>query len=333
MKTGIVIVSYNTRDLLRECLRSVFAKTMLATTQHLDFRIVVADNGSTDGSPEMLREEFPGVIVVETSGNIGFGRANNAGVAALDAAAIATGEQSAEYLFFLNPDTLLINNAVKILADFLDAHPAVGIAGGNLYAADGVTPAQSFSPQHGLEWELLNLAPNFIKRLLRGPEMWFNYGIEPRRVGYISGADLMVRRSMLDPMRGSEVFDPDFFMYYEDMELCVRVRRLSGAQVMSVPDARIVHLAGQSCTVSRRKFAMLQDSKYIYYRKIRGAFYTRLVYHFSQAGYRFHALLGLLTLNIDKREQYAERAALNREAWQRFKKSAPEIPGGKNANP
>lgn len=311
MRVGIVIVSYNTCGLLRDCLLSVYG-----LTHGVDFGVAVVDNGSSDGSPEMVRGEFPQVVLVETGENLGFGRANNRGVEALLAVSRTDSVSwELEYLFFLNPDTVLENNAVKILADYLDGHSQAGIVGGNLYDGTGA-PAQSFSPIHGLWWELIKLMPEGIKRWVWRPQAWFNYSLAPREVGYISGADLMVRRAALC---GTLPFDPDFFMYYEDMELCVRVRRLSGLAVVSVPQARIVHLAGQACSVSRRRFAMLQDAKYLYFTKVHGIFYARLVYLVSQGGYRAHAWLGRVMRNHAKRDRYAEWAQINGAAWRSFR--------------
>ena len=305
MRIGIIIVSYNTCGLLGDCLRSLFRWIEPADPK---IRVAVVDNGSTDGSVEMVRGEFPEVVCVEAGENLGFGRANNLGVKQLEEA-----YGRAEFLFFLNPDTVLLNDAVGILADFLERNPPAAAAGGNLYGADGSSPAQSFSPVHGLRWELIALMPNRIKRLVWPPRTWFNYGSEPRQVGYLSGADMLVRR---DALGTATAFDPDFFMYYEDMELCVRLRRAGGG-VWSVPAARIIHLAGQSSRVSRTKFERLQEAKYLYYTKVHGLCYARTAYRLSQTGYRAHAWLGRLTGNRAKHERYAEWAEINAETWRR----------------
>ena len=309
IRVAVVIVSYNTRALLRDCLTSLFRKTRMAADE---FRVVVVDNASSDDSVRMVREEFPAVLCIEAGENLGFGRANNLGVERIVA---ECGE--VKYLFFLNSDTLLLNDAVGRLADFLDATPRAAAAGGNLYAADGVTPAQSFSPVHGLDWELLRLMPNAVKRRAWPPETWFNYGMEPIRVGYISGADLMVRREALG---GRQPFDPDFFMYYEDVEICVRLTR-AGYEVWSVPEARIVHLGGQSCTVSRQKFERMQQAKYLYYDKTRGAAYSGWVYRLTQLGYRAHEWLGRMTGNAAKRDRYREWAEVNAQVWRARRRS------------
>ncbi|WP_294594384.1 glycosyltransferase family 2 protein [uncultured Rikenella sp.] len=300
MRIGIVIVNYNTCALLRNCLQSL--ATYLSHGGEETIRVAVVDNGSTDGSAEMVRSEFPEVVCVEAGENLGFGHANNLGVKVLEE---RFGE--AEYLFFLNSDTVLLNDAPAILAEFLDNRPEAGVAGGNLFRADGTAPNRSFASVHGLGWEL----PAFIKRRLWPNEPWFNHTSEPRQVGYIVGADLMVRRAAL---KNREAFDPDFFMYYEDIELCVRIRR-SGFEVWSVPQARIIHLAGQSCTVPNTKFQRIQESKYIYYNKVHGTSHARWAYRLAQTGYRLHAAWGRLTGNHAKRERYAEWAEINAAAW------------------
>jgi GT2 family glycosyltransferase len=138
MDVSIIIVSYNTKALLKQCLVSVFEKT-----HDIRFEVIVVDNASHDGSPQMVREEFPGVRLVESE-NKGFGHANNVG----------TKHAKGKYLFLLSPDTIVLNNAVKILFDFIDRHPNVGICGGNLFDADK-KPAlsyQMFLPS--IFWEL-----------------------------------------------------------------------------------------------------------------------------------------------------------------------------------
>lgn len=305
MRIGIIIVSYNTCDLLRNCLRSLFD-----FTKETNIRVAVVDNGSTDGSVEMVRAEFPTVVCEEAGENLGFGRANNLGVRLLE-------ERfgRAEYLFFLNPDTVLLNDAVGILADFLDRNPEAGACGGNLYGTDGQTPALSFSPLHGLRWELTTLLPNGIKRRVWPPDTWFNFGEKPLQVGYVAGADLLIRREALGT---APAFDPDFFMYYEDMEICVRIRR-AGFGIWSVPQARIVHLAGQSCKVSRTKLERLLETKYIYYTKLYGRRYAHRAYLLLQAGYRLHAGLGRLTHNRAKQARYSEWAEVNAAVWRQYR--------------
>ena len=125
MDVSIIIVNYNTCDLTRNCLKSVFEQT-----KDIDFEVIVSDNGSKDGSIEMIKKEFPQVILIENNANLGFGAANNRGLK------IAKGK----YVFYLNSDTILLNNAVKCFFDYWENSPekdTIGALGGNLLNEDG----------------------------------------------------------------------------------------------------------------------------------------------------------------------------------------------------
>ena len=121
---SIIVVNYNTKELTRNCLKSVFERT-----DGISFEVIVSDNGSTDGSQEMIRAEFPEVVLIENDANIGFGAANNR------ALAVARGK----YVFYLNSDTVLLNNAVKMFFDYWENSPAkesIGALGANLLDED-----------------------------------------------------------------------------------------------------------------------------------------------------------------------------------------------------
>lgn len=225
---SIIIVNYRSKALVQECLKSV-----MQFTHDVSYEVIVVDNASSDGIGEMLLSEFgnhPEVHFIQLAENMGFGRANNAGFD------VARGR----YLFCLNPDTLLLNNAVKILADFLDSHPDAGACGGNLFNVQ-MCPTLSFRRFFpGIRWELnefLNLKP---EKLLWGVNRDFNHTGRPMQVAYITGADLMLRREAIDRCGP---FRKEFFMYYEETDLCRRIHR-DGWKIYSVPEARIQHLEG-----------------------------------------------------------------------------------------
>jgi GT2 family glycosyltransferase len=249
MNVSIIIVSYNTQALLKQCLASVFEKT-----QDIKFEVIVVDNASHDGSPQMVREEFPNVTLIESPANLGFGRANNLGAQAA----------KGKYLFLLNPDTIVLNNAVKILAEFLDNNPKAGICGGNLFDADK-KPAPSyhmFLPS--ILWELNLFTSNMLGKLRYGKNFYFNHTQRPRKVGYITGADLMISRDLFQHLNG---FDPDFFVYYEETELTFRVKK-AGYEVYSVPQAEIIHLEGQTFSGNwERRAKMFLEGRGKYYQK------------------------------------------------------------------
>lgn len=249
MDVSIIIVSYNTKDLLQNCLASIYEKT-----KGTCFEVIVIDNASKDGSVAMVRTHFPNVILIESEINLGFGKANN------QASLHARGN----HLFFLNSDVLLLNNAVYILSNFLYQNPLIAICGGNLYSAD-LKPATSFSQtMPGVLTDIDYFFGHFFSRLKYGRNLNFNYTKKDIKVnGFISGADLMINRHLFLKNNG---FDPDFFLYFEETELTYRIRS-KGYAVYSVPKAKIIHLEGAS-ELSKRSTALSSfQSKFIYYRK------------------------------------------------------------------
>ncbi len=226
MDVSVVIVNYNTKDLLINCINSVIEKT-----KNIDYEIIVSDNNSGDNSVEALKNKFPAIKILALNENIGFGRANNEGIK----------QAKGKYIFCLNPDTLLVNNAVKILFDFMETHPQTGAAGGNLYDKN-MKPIYSF----GYGDDIISLL--FRKTILK----WTHRPIFRRikdyeknrdkskvqEVNNITGADLMLRKSVLDEVG---VFNEKFFMYFEETELETRIRR-AGYKIFFVPDSKIIHL-------------------------------------------------------------------------------------------
>ena len=246
MDVSIIIVNYNTVSFLTNAIDSIFEKT-----RDIEYEIIVVDNNSSDNSKSILAEKYGDkVIYLTLSKNIGFGRANN------EATKIAKGRN----LFFLNPDTIPLNNAVKILSDYLDKNPSVGCCGGNLYNEKGL-PMHSFSRYiPSFLGELNTLTLNVFSRLIFDKSLEFNYTDKPLEVGYITGADLMTRKAVLDE---TGIFDTDFFMYYEEAELTYRIKR-NRYKVISIPQAKIIHLEGKS---SSNTIKLKMRSRRIYYKK------------------------------------------------------------------
>ncbi len=249
MDVSVIIVNYNTGHLLRQALASIFDKT-----QDIEFEVIVVDNSSTDNSLEISRNCFPKVMFIKCE-NRGFGYANNEGVK------YAKGK----YLFFLNPDTILINNAIKILFDFMEKNQKCGICGGNLFTEDSheTHSYKMFFPS--IFWELnLFFKPGALEMLRYGKDAKFNHSTKPMRVGYITGADLMIRSNLFTALQG---FDIDFFVYFEETELAYRVKK-AGYEVINVPEAEIIHLEGQSFSENwEKRIKMFLESRKIFYRK------------------------------------------------------------------
>ena len=250
MDVSIIIVNYNIISLLIVAVDSVLEKT-----EGIEYEIIVVDNNSSDNSKNILAEKYGDrVIYFALPENIGFGRANNEG------AKIARGRN----LFFLNPDTILLNNAVKILSDFMDNNPRVGCCGGNLFDVDG-NPTNSFARLITLSIiETFNvLFGNLLNKIIYRKNINFNYTNKPLKVCWITGADLMIRKYVFDRLHG---FDPAFFMYCEEVELEYRVRK-AGYKVFSVPYAKIIHLEGKSFSSDYDKINKYLISKKIFMQK------------------------------------------------------------------
>lgn len=230
MDVSIIIVNYNTRKLTQNCLDSIFKNT-----SGVSFEVILVDNASNDGSVELFKQE-KSIQFIKSDKNLGFGMANNEGFK------IAKGK----YVFCLNPDTLLLNNAIKILFDFMETHPNAGVCGGNLYDCD-MNPTHSYRMTlPSIWWEIDYHLGYLFGKLLWGRNLEFNYTDKLRSVGYITGADMMVRKEIIDKVGG---FSKRFFMYYEECELTYRIRK-AGYEVYSVPEAKIQHLEGKSFKTS-----------------------------------------------------------------------------------
>jgi len=251
MDVSIIVVSYNTSRLTRDTLRSVFEHT-----RGIDFEMIVVDNASHDGSAEDIRREFPQARLMALTENLGFGRANN----------LAMETARGRNLLLLNPDTLLHDNAVKTLSDYLDAHPRCGVCGGNLVRADG-RPEHSFQralPGMATQWNRLFGGLPFLLRY--GRSMEYNHSGRPLEVGYITGADMMVRAAVIAEVGG---FDPDFFLYFEETELTARIRR-QGYGVVSLPTVTITHLNGKSPIKSEERLRQKLRGRALYMQKVYG---------------------------------------------------------------
>jgi GT2 family glycosyltransferase len=231
---AVVVVNFNTREDLHACLTTVLAARPR--------QVVVADNGSTDGSREMVREAFPEVSLLCLD-NPGYGGAANRAIATTDA----------QYVLLLNSDTLLAPDALEALADYLDRHPEVGMAGPRLLNVDGSLQPSCYPYPGSLRWAFDNddLAPlrHRSARLRESGYRTWSHD-RPRRVPCVMGAVLAIRRSAFDAVGG---FDESFFMYYEEIDLSYRLAA-AGWEVHFAPVTDVVHAGGAS--TSQRRSAM-----------------------------------------------------------------------------
>lgn len=223
MDVSIIYVNYYTKALILDSIRSVKKYTV-----NISYEIIIVDNNTEDLS-EIL-DHYNDVKILKLPVNVGFGIANNKG------AEIARGK----YILFLNPDTVLLNNAIFLLFKALDKHSNYGAVGGNLFD-------EKMNPMHSYMWVTLSVP--YILRTVFLPKKFyssiknqFNFSNKHRKVGYSTGADLMIRRHLFEKVNG---FSEVIFMYYEDVDLCVRVRN-EKFDIVNIPQARIQHLEGRS---------------------------------------------------------------------------------------
>ena len=212
---SILIVSYQTRDLLAQCLRSI-------ERHGPDAQVIVVDNASRDGSQAMVREQFPGVTLVASDRNLGFAGANNAGLSSC----------GGEFVVLLNSDTILEDDSLSRLAQWMRARPNLGAASPRLIGFDD-------GPQR-----CLYRFPSVRETLRTAMRLRIKSDpIEPDEPAWLAGTALMIRRSALQALGGG--LDDAFFMYWEDADLSYRLAR-AGWSVATCPDAVVRHLGGAS---------------------------------------------------------------------------------------
>lgn len=225
MKLTTIIINHNTRALLQACLQSVFSQT-----KNIDFEAIVVDNGSTDGSREMLVQDFPQVVTIFNDENKGFAAANNQGIR----------QAQGEYVLLLNSDTEILNHAIGKTIAFMDHHPDASIAGCKLLNPDGTLQpsCRSFPSAWNLFAEATFLYLLFKKTKLFGGyhKTDFDYA-ETRQVDVVMGAFMMIRREVFE---NAGLLDESYFMYTEETDFCYRARQF-GFKVYFTPEAQIIH--------------------------------------------------------------------------------------------
>jgi len=237
---AIIIVNFNTRDYLRRCLKSIYA-----SQGDFTYQVCVVDNASADGSPEMLRAEFPQTQLIQSSTNGGFAYANNLGLRACgfaDGAAAGLDSALPRYVLLLNPDTVLPADALRLMLEFMEAHPQAGAVGPKLILEDGrldlacrrsfPTPAVSFYRMVGLS----SLFPNHR----RFGQYNLTY-LDPERtaeVDSVVGASMLVR---CQAIQQAGLLDEAFFMYGEDLDWAYRMRQ-RGWKTYYYPAVTIRHV-------------------------------------------------------------------------------------------
>ena len=254
IELSIVIVSWNTCDLLRKCLQSI-----QSTVPPISYEVVVADNDSHDGSPDMVEEEFPDARMIRTGGNLGFSAGNN----------LAIRTVTGSYILLLNPDAELMPNAARRMIEFADAHPDAAFVGPKLLNSDGTLQ------KNGRKFPTLLREVLGLTRLYR-----LIWGYYDRKMGWgrgdfdvtaevdeVSGACILARKSAVDEVG---LLDERFFMYYEETDWCFRMRK-AGWKIYYLPEAEVMHhWAAGAKQIGLEGSKIFHKSQYLYFRKHHG---------------------------------------------------------------
>jgi GT2 family glycosyltransferase len=244
MDLSIIIVSYNTASLLADCLRA-----LPAAAAGTAYQVVVVDNASSDGSADRVVREFPTAQIIRNAENAGFARANNQGMRATES----------DYVLLLNSDTVAQPDSIAGLVRFMNQSPRAGAAGPRLLRPDGTPQPYAFGGDPTPAYLLARAANRLL--LHRYLHDWSTAAVQP--VAWVSGACMIVRRAAIDPIG---LLDEQMFMYFEDNEWCLRLRR-AGWQVFYDPQVAVVHLGGQSVRRNPAAQRAYRQSLRYFYRK------------------------------------------------------------------
>jgi GT2 family glycosyltransferase len=270
-RLAIIIVSYNCREALRACLEQI-----------PKWYVIVVENASTDGTAEMLRVEFPGVRLIENQQNLGFAAACNQGIAASDH----------PFVLLLNPDTLVTEAALQGLLNVMDTQPDVGACGPRILNSDGSPQAsvRKFPTLRALACDELGLSTAFPRiRWLTGYRL-SSWPLETTAdVDQLGGSCLMLRRAALAQ---TGVMDERFFMYFEEVDLCLRLRK-AGWRVLYIYNVTIIHAGGQSSKTDRdNSMRYRYRSLFSFYRKYHPAWQLAVLKLVVQVGAALRAVAG-----------------------------------------
>jgi GT2 family glycosyltransferase len=254
---SIIIVNWNTREILRACLRSIHENAGV-----VDFQIIVVDNASTDGSAAMVANDFGQVRLIANTENRGFAAANNQGIA------VARGR----YVLLLNSDTLILDHAIARTVAYADQHPEAAVVGCQVWTNATTIQATCFA--FPSLWDVLvqsvglhHLFPR-SRWFARGPIGWWDRSDE-REVDVVSGMFMLVRRAAIEEVGA---MDEDYFVYGEETDWCYRFKK-AGWRCLFAPVARIIHLDGggkSTDQVSVKMYVQLHKSTLLFFRKQRG---------------------------------------------------------------
>lgn len=243
---SFAIVNWNNRDYLRRCLMSIEDAKL-----NLDYEIVVADHGSTDGSQEILASQFPAVKIIQNSGNVGVAKGNNQCIQ----------NSTGKYIYILNNDTIVNGESIAAMVDFLDEHADSGAVGGNLMNSDGSLQS-SFCFFPTIKEEFL-IVSHLGKRLNPIHPSYKDAWPEIREVDWISSASIMVRREAIETIG---LIDEEYFIYSDETDWQYRMWR-AGWKVYYLPQVKTIHFGGGSFEPGSKRFTLVYRGRMLFARK------------------------------------------------------------------
>ncbi|MDD5008629.1 MAG: glycosyltransferase family 2 protein [Candidatus Omnitrophica bacterium] len=252
MDLSVVIVNWNTRLLLKQCIDSIHK-----ATKRISYEIIVADNDSKDGSQEMIASEYKDVILIKNNKNLGFNRANNQAIK----------ESKGDYILILNPDTIVLDDATEKMVKYMRENPQAAALGCKILNGDGTLhPYFRKIPTLGKEIIRLMLPERFTLDELKTKDIDYEHS---REIEVLSGCCMLVRRSTFDKIG---LLDERYFMYGDDIDLCHQIRK-NRMKIFYIPDASIIHFmkgSSRQCKAEMSIEAYKGMHKLI--RKLYGAF-------------------------------------------------------------
>lgn len=250
---SIILVNWNTRQILQDCLRSVYEQT-----NGLAFEVFVVDNASSDGSAEMVRQQFPQVKLIANDENKGFAAANNQAISAA----------SGEFILLLNSDTIVLDNAIFKSWQFARQNPGAGIVGCRVLNADRTLQPSCFMYPSVLNMLLLTtyLSKIFPRNKFFGRERmtWWDRN-DIREVEVVTGCFMLVRKEVIQQIG---MLDEEYFIYGEETDFCYRAHQ-AGWNLLFTPDAQIVHLGGASSKQAKPQMILQLRGSLLYFMKKR----------------------------------------------------------------
>ncbi len=285
---SVVVVSFNTRDLLRSCLESVCASASYQSTSPLSVEVWVVDNASSDGSANMVRREFPQARLVVNDSNVGFAAANNQAIQ----------QANGQYVLLLNPDTVVLDDALLRLVDFAAGHEKVGAVGARLLNPDGSFQHSCFRfPNLWMSFfDFFPLNHRVTNSRLNGRYPLNRYE-KPFPIDHPLGACLLVRKSVVDQVG---LLDEDFFIYCEEVDWCLRIKQ-AGWDIYCVPEAKVIHYGAQSTQQFRgRMLVELHRSRNLLFEKHYSPLFRWASRQIVRLGLAREALRGVVALVTGK---------------------------------